>query len=105
MLNNSDMPSSPVFRSDGFMARGNDGEKYRGLTKREHFSSLAPDNIPPWFFQVFAESDKNKPEYTWHREATNHQIGECGFTQDGEVAMYFAWRTYYADKLLSELSK
>ena len=76
-----------------------------GLTKREHFSSLAPDNIPSWFFQVFAESDKNKPEYTWHREATNHQIGECGFTQDGEVAMYFAWRTYYADELLKELSK
>ena len=45
MLNNSDMPSSPVFRSDGFMARGNDGEKYRGLTKREAFAMAAMKGI------------------------------------------------------------
>ena len=74
-----------------------------GLTKREHFASLAPDNIPSWFHEAF--SNTAPPELTWHRESTNYQIGECGWTQEGERALYFAWRTYYADELLKELSK
>lgn len=45
MLNNSDMPAAPVFRADGFMAKGNDGEKYRGLTKREAFAMAAMQEL------------------------------------------------------------
>ena len=74
-----------------------------GLTKREHFAGLAPDNIPQWFHRVFGE--KADPILTWHRESSDFQIGECGWTQEGEIALYFAWRTYYADALLKELSK
>ena len=32
-------------------------------------------------------------------------IGECGWTQEGEKQLYFAWRAYYADTLLKELDK
>lgn len=74
-----------------------------GLTKREHFAGLAPDNIPQWFMQVFSNTADDK--LTWHRESNDFQIGECGFTTEGEIALYFAWRTYYADALLLELSK
>lgn len=74
-----------------------------GITKREHFASLAPDNTPQWFQQVFSETAK--PELTWHRESNDFQVGECGWTQEGERALYFAWRTYYADALLAELEK
>jgi len=74
---------------------------YLGLTKREHFAGLAPDNIPTWFHQVFSENAD--PKLTWHREGNDFQIGECGWTQEGEVALYFAWRTYYADELLKQL--
>ena len=75
MLNNSDMPSSPVFRSDGFMARGNDGEKYRGLTKREAFAMAA--------MQGFA--------------AANEQYSTTEFMAGDAVK--------WADALLLELSK
>ena len=75
-----------------------------GLTKREHFSILAPDNIPQWFSHVFAEKNLDS-KFTWHREGNGLQISECGFTPEGEQALYFAWRTHYADQLLKELSK
>ncbi len=105
-MNNSNTPAYPQSNDEVVKAfMETEQVAPNGLTKREHFAGLAPDNIPNWFFQVFAESKDNKPEFTWHREATDHDIGECGFTQEGEVAMYFAWRTYYADALLKELSK
>jgi hypothetical protein len=74
-----------------------------GLTKREHFAGLAPDNIPSWFHHEFADSSDES--LTWHREGNSYQIGECGWTKEGEIALYFAWRTYYADALLKELAK
>ena len=76
MLNNSDMPSSPVFRSDGFMARGNDGEKYRGLTKREAFAMAAMQGL-------LSSSMGNQ---TMHGEIVNRSVN-------------------IADALLLELSK
>jgi len=94
-MKNSEMPASPVVTAEHI--------HNTGLTKREHFAGLAPDNIPQWFQQVFAE--KAAPELTWHRESNDFQIGECGWTQDGERALYFAWRAHYADALLAELEK
>ena len=75
-----------------------------GLTKREYFAGLAPDKIPQWFNQVFAESMTN-PEFSWSIDATDYSIGECGFTPRGQAAIYFAWRAYYADNILKELDK
>ena len=105
-IKNADKPASPTHYSNFTNAHGGSDEFYsdnEGLTKREHFVGLAPDNIPTWFHQVFAE--KADPKLTWHREGNDFQIGECGFTQEGEIALYFAWRTYYADALLKELAK
>lgn len=104
---NGKLPVHPpsVSNSDGVFEDSDSSGLGYGLTKREHFAGLAPDNVPRWFFQVFAESKNSKPEFTWSRESTEFTIGECGFTQDGEIAMYFAWRAYYADALLKELSK
>ena len=100
-IKNGDLPANPTQYQDSC-----NGELYSdntGLTKREHLASLAPDNIPQWFMQVFSNTADDK--LTWHRESNDFQIGECGFTTEGEMALYFAWRTYYADALLKELSK
>ena len=99
-LTNSESPATPVI--DDCIST-HDKEIFYGLTKREHFAGLAPDNIPQWFHQVFAENAGKK--LTWHIEGNDFQIGECGWTQEGEQALYFAWRTYYADALLKELAK
>ena len=97
---NGESPAAPFL--DDCISTHNQ-EIYYGLTKREHLASLAPDNIPQWFMQVFSNTADDK--LTWHRESNDFQIGECGFTTEGEMALYFAWRTYYADALLKELSK
>ena len=76
---------------------------YRELDRRDHFAGLAPDNIPNWFHQVFAETAPD--EFTWHMEGTRYTVSECGLTQEGEAAIYFAWRAYYADMMLAELEK
>jgi len=99
-MSNANEPSQPII--DDQISTGNT-EVFYGLTKREHFAGLAPDNIPMWFNQVFAETADKK--LTWHREGNDFQIGECGWTAEGERALYFAWRTYYADELLKQLEK
>jgi len=82
----------------------NDGINFHsGLTKREVFSAQAPDNIPRWFNVIFSEKENN-PDFIWHREGTDFSVADCGFTPKGEQALYFAWRTHYADALLKELS-
>ena len=97
-LENKDEPATAI-ELNGFNQYA--PQAFLGLTKREHFAGLAPDNIPTWFHRVFFENAD--PKLTWHREGNDFQIGECGWTQEGEVALYFAWRTYYADELLKQL--
>ena len=100
-LKNSDTPASPTLYMDQTNGSGELYSDNNGLTKREHFAGLAPDSIPNWFYMVFSET--SDPKLTWHREGNDLQIGECGLTQEGEIALYFAWRTYYADELLKQL--
>tara|TARA_R110002012_G_scaffold279134_1_gene467063 strand:- start:595 stop:912 length:318 start_codon:yes stop_codon:yes gene_type:complete len=100
-MSNSDRPINPSEFTFENQLGHTIHEMNTGLTKREHFASLAPDNIPQWFYQVFAETAD--PKLTWHRESNDFQIGECGLTQEGEITLYFAWRTYYADELLKQL--
>lgn len=107
---NGNTPAAPImykWKADALGKAANTGyeadEFSVGLTKREYFAGLAPDNIPRWFHQKFAETaDK---ELTWHTEGSSLRSAECGWTQKGEIALYFAWRTYYADALLKELAK
>jgi hypothetical protein len=94
---NGNAPASPFTQKPEYQYQE------AGLTKREHFAGLAPDNIPSWFHREFADSSDES--LTWHREGNSYQIGECGWTKEGEIALYFAWRTYYADALLKELAK
>lgn len=99
-FDNGESPATPMI--DDCIST-HDKEIFYGLTKREHFAGLSPDNIPQWFHSVFAETAD--PKLTWHREGSDLQIGECGWTQEGDIALYFAWRVYYADALLKELNK
>jgi len=50
-----------------------------------------------------SELGGNNEEYHWHREAEFDMCAEGGFTDKGEIVLYFAWRGYYADRLLKEL--
>ena len=102
-LKNSNTPASPTLYMDQENGSGELYSDNEGLTKREHFAGIAPDNIPNWFYMVFSETAD--PKFTWYRESNDFQIGECGLTQKGEIALYFSWRTYYADELLKQLDK
>lgn len=50
MKNNSDKSAFPINEENG---------EATGLTKREYFAGLAPDNIPDWFEHT---KDEDKPE-------------------------------------------
>lgn len=63
-----------------------------GITKREQFAMNAPD-APTWFKHHLHKAD------LLYRQAESAGIAEGG------SYLFFAWRTYYADKLLAELER
>lgn len=83
---NSKASAMPWVLQHGF----HDYEK--GLTKREMFAMSAPE-APSWF--------KNK----LHADDVNYRQEESKSASDGANYLFFAWRTYYADALLSELER
>lgn len=62
-----------------------------GITKREMMAMHAPE-APKWFWRKWAED--NGVEY-----------GCIGDDLNNSLAIYFAWRTHYADTLLAELGR
>lgn len=107
-MNNSDSPAMPQSGTESQYGDLNSSNDWggSGITKREHFAGLAPDNIPKWFFNVWIkELGGDNEEYHWHRDRCLDMCAEGGFTEKGGVALFFAWRGYYADQLLAELDK
>lgn len=66
-MENKNMPAMPVLEENNIAP---------GLTKREHFASMAPEP-PEWY-------DSNEANL---------------------ARRYFAWRCFYADSMLLELEK
>ena len=118
-----DDPAVPV------MDEGEYGQHY-GLTKREHFAGLAPENIPDWFSRGFKHTSSiPNTEYTEDQKNLanqyfndNYGLSETDWKEASELAaeisaynnkvsieyesaMYFSWRAHYSDQLLKELEK
>lgn len=97
-MKNGDLPAYPehhVFEDCGI--DGSSGPHLvqtvkSGFTKRETFAMNAPD-APTWFKHHLHKAD------LLYRQAESAGIAEGG------SYLFFAWRTYYADKLLAELER
>lgn len=106
-INNGNTPAQPTPYLDCENGSGELHCDNTGLTKREHFASLSPNEIPKWFLMLWIKTPESQNEkYHWHRKADEfNTIAESGLTDEGEAAMYFAWKVYHADALLKELEK
>ena len=116
--NNGDMPASPLPSAD--LGLGGDDI---GLTKREHFSGLAPE-APEWFSIDRPDfiSPLTDVEEEDRKEYSNENYGYSRFEEGSEASRkygaaifkaelefkserFFAWRVYYADQLLKALNE
>ncbi|HDN9784862.1 TPA: hypothetical protein P2N00_000500 [Aeromonas salmonicida] len=107
-MKNADMPAMPLVNSNGSpVHHSNAGMENHGvmagLTKREMMAMHAPE-MPDWFDSVWRMRFANNDRYF---KSGIDEFGEPvrEITKGGLSAMYFAWRTYYADGLLAELEK
>lgn len=127
-MKNGNMPVSPNTVENIYNARNYSDSWERaalGLTLRQHFAGAAPQ-MPEWFEKVFQFEQFKSPltdeewqitsvyrqeEYghdEFERAAELNQIRAAAITeyqQKKQIAMYFAWRAFYADALLAELEK
>lgn len=80
-----------------------------GLTKIEHFALSAPNDVPHWF-----ATEPDTPEPTviqaLSKKVTEDDIQESIATHnawfnDHQQKTYFAWRIFYAKRLMEELNK
>lgn len=103
-MKNADMPAMPVELS-GFGSY--EPIAYTGLTKREMMAMHAPE-MPDWFSREWSRSNEGNEQY--FAESLSEYDPTCQsffveMTPAGHRAMYFAWRSHYADALLDELEK
>lgn len=109
-MKNADMPAMPLVNSNGSPVHHsnagmeNDGVM-AGLTKREMMAMHAPE-IPDWFSREWSHSNEGNEQY--FAESLSEYDPTCQtflveMTPAGHRAMYFAWRSHYADSLLAEL--
>ena len=126
--NRGDMPAMPQS-----IAQSQDGGihlsseyGYEGMTIREQFAMATPDTIPDWFKAKFRseykefESPLTEVEVTHYIAYREYDYAYPHFDEGAKVAakldaastqyeaelneaLYFAWRAYYADALLTEL--
>ncbi|MGL5281051.1 MAG: hypothetical protein ACRC8W_04730 [Plesiomonas shigelloides] len=108
-IKNGDLPAMPLTGDayEDLSGRIHKGYGYNpeclGMTKREMMAINAPDT-PEWFERLWRENNIGVKEYfyecldEWGAETTVQTVS-------GISAMYFAWRTHFADSLLSELEK
>lgn len=119
------MPAFPVYDNRGLPD---------GLTKREYFAINAPVEIPSWFRHVPLEqkvmegprledlvNDEDRklaqewsrdpcydlPDHLkWFSDKLDQKVeADSDYRMNNYEARYFQWRRYYAEKLLTELSK
>lgn len=86
-MKNSDEPAMPFEIVDEVQS----SRWWSGMTKREMIAMHAPE-APKWFWRKWAAD--NGVEY-----------GCIGDGLNNSQAIYFAWRTHYADALLAELER
>ena len=107
-MKNADMPAMPLVNSNGspvhYSGAGmeNDGVM-AGITKREMMAMHAPE-MPDWFDSQWSEEYEGNEMY-FREEEDEFGSSYLQITKRGVMAMYFAWRTTYADELLSELDR
>ena len=129
-MKNADMPAMPNSNPETYPVPCASEWAY-GLTKREHFAGIAPNDPPIWFLSGFEadlshiakielteEEARLKREY----ESDNYGIPEDEFKRGQDISSrvrrqefflqreqekqaYFAWRLYFADCLLAELER
>lgn len=105
-MKNADMPAMPVVNGDNEPAEF-DRPFYRnsnlatGLTKREMMAMHAPE-MPDWFSREWSMEFANDDRY-FKSDTDEHGCAVREMTPAGHRAMYFAWRSHYADALLAEL--
>jgi hypothetical protein len=128
---NGSMPAHPsaISNGDGCVEDSNSNGYGYGLTKREHFASLAP-KMPEWFalsFKVVVSDidpithTDDELRFASEYQSENYGLDESEFKigsrvlselnsymdqveNERNVKSFFAWRTYYADQLLKELA-
>lgn len=133
MIENKDTPAFPV--TEETTDRIDAGTKiYTGVSKLEFFACNAPVDIPGWFTHVAPEkklsrrftlqdinNDEDRkvvrdwqldaiydlPEHLqWYSDRVNLiNTEQSKYEQMNGAARYFQWRRYYAEQLLTELSK
>lgn len=130
-IKNGDKPINPICGSTERSVDKYDHSKgyfnANGLTKREHFAVTAPD-MPKWFVKLnpidssILTGDFTEQQYKDAQEVRNENYGYERFDEGNkalslisayeqsvldshEVAIYFKWRTFYADNLLKALEQ
>jgi hypothetical protein len=97
-MKNADMPAMPLEVVDETQS----SRWWSGLTKREMMAMHAPE-VPDWF--SFKWRDENKSNGMFFIPLHDGRSRLVEITATGSAAMYFAWRTTYADALLAELER
>ena len=127
-MNTGDQPAFPVIDSTGM-----DINVAPGLTKRELFSSNAPE-VPEWFehektkykgeetpywSEIENEDDRklcrswvhdgcfDLPDHLeWFQSKFEKSVADRNkWELENKKARYFQWRTFYADALIAELNR
>lgn len=129
MIDNKDTPAFPVVESNsGFESIS------PGVSKLEFFACNAPVDIPGWFehispekpeikapdFEDIQDAEDRKTVRSWVSDpcfdlpeqlkwfsdkTTEANSVYYQWLQKDKAARYFQWRRYYAEQLLTELSK
>ena len=74
------------------------------INKKLYFAAHAPSEVPKWYLNKFADNCK-EDSYIWSRESVGIIPPETGFTPEGEEALYFSWRVYYAEQMVLVIEK
>lgn len=101
-MKNADMPAMPVVVPHELAC-----DPQSGLTKREIMAMHAPE-MPDWFNREWSRSNEGDDRYFYESLSDydpTYQTFFIEMTPAGHSAMYFAWRTHYADELLTELDR
>lgn len=115
-MKNADMPAMPCSMPNDPMAVAQaracgiaipDSVSHQGLTKREMMAMHAPE-IPGWFEDFWKNKNETNDSYFCTMAiplllTKTRYVREI--TKDGSKALYFAWRTHFADALLEELER
>lgn len=72
-----------------------------GLTKLQYFAAHAPETIPEWFRKGYVLSPPSKPESWNDNTREKYQKAMREYERLDYEDTYFAWRSYYAAKMIA----